>query len=201
MALTKKEQHIQNNIFQLLHNKSKKQNHPWLIGMVGLIGSGKSATAQMIAKNAGMTIVQSDYVRKHLQASHAPYTHAREITYTIASMLLERGASVIVDSDIARPQQRQKIRYLARLRSARLLFVRTYMSDYDAMMKRVIKDKDPIVKTFGMWRRTPLHFRWVDGGEGMWVIKKMNDKDMIEVDTTHVKKWKLDVNRLCKTIS
>ena len=88
-----------------------KYEKPWLVLMVGLPGSGKSTFARKLARETGAVILESDALRKAL--FDAP-THESDESkqlfgaiYDATRLLLESGASVIIDATNLRERDRR----------------------------------------------------------------------------------------------
>jgi aminoglycoside phosphotransferase family enzyme/predicted kinase len=107
----------------------------WLIGVGGVIGTGKSTVAQRVAGWLGAAIVSADATRKELaglahDARAAPAQYSAEATARVQQELLRRaglvlasGRPVLLDTTFSAPQLRVNARALAARHRARWLFV------------------------------------------------------------------------------
>ena len=103
--------------------------------MAGLSGSGKSTTAQQLAKQAGAIRLRSDAVRKHLagvplyeKAGDEMYTAAMtDRTYTrlieLGAQLASQGYRVILDAKFDRQAKRQEAVRIAQSRAIPIAFL------------------------------------------------------------------------------
>jgi hypothetical protein len=98
---------------------------PWVIGVGGLIGAGKSTLAEALARELGFPVVSSDATRKHL-AGLPPTARGGEEIYTCAfsertfaevfrraGVVLESGRGVILDTTFSSRATRRQARALA----------------------------------------------------------------------------------------
>lgn len=78
-------------------NKAKKK--PFVIAMVGAVGSGKTYTAKRLAKTLGAAHIQTDAIRVSLRKQGRAFSRAPALAKARAKRLLSEGRSVIFDSD------------------------------------------------------------------------------------------------------
>ena len=190
--------------------------------MIGLIGSGKSSVAQELAKHIGATIIEGDEIRIQLRKQSERYERARAIAENVAIEIIKQGGNVILDSDFIDQKKRASLREKARKEGVRLVFVCTY-ADLDVVAGRIItanyrnitedffggasskwqgseQNKGAVVKLREMWRRTPLHYHWVNKGGGQWVIKNPPCAVIADIDTTEPDLWKQKVEKCAKQL-
>ncbi len=102
---------------------------PALIVLSGLPGTGKSYLSRILAQRLAAVIVESDRVRKTLSSPPTYSAEESELVHRIcrivASMLLQRGASVIYDATNLVEFQREMIYHLADKSGAKLVIVQT----------------------------------------------------------------------------
>lgn len=125
--------------FELAHRYSGGRDRPIVLVMMGAMGSGKSALAQVLAKRLYLHVVDSDYVRKALvgidpeerrNVGYGEDIYSPEMTdkvyralADIARSMSAEGYSVIVEASYAQKHHRDEIVAAAREVGARVLFV------------------------------------------------------------------------------
>lgn len=220
--LNKKEEKAQNVFMARLDIKRRKTAKPVVVALFGLVGSGKSSVAQELARHTSATVIESDKIRIELRKQGERYENSRLIAENAALEVLRRGGNVILDSDFVDEKKRASVREKTRKTGARLVFIRTYC-DLDVMVGRVLTAtyrnhtddffggaqskwqgseqlRGAAVKIREMWRRTPLHYRWVGEGGGRWELKKFPLAIFTEIDTTDSNSWKRTVERCAKRL-
>jgi predicted kinase len=175
---------------------------PVAVGLIGLIGSGKSTVARGLALRIGATIVDADQIRIELGKRGAGFDRVRAIAENVVLDVLRRGGSVIVDSDFVDVAKRASL--VAKVGGvAQVLFVQTFC-DYLTTIQRIssanyedgsfyhaaaLKQSTPErpvtpahMKLFELSRRTPHHCAWSQAGGGQWRPRKF-DYTIGSVDT------------------
>ncbi|MBI2628090.1 MAG: AAA family ATPase [Candidatus Niyogibacteria bacterium] len=221
-TLTKKEQAAQGAFMAKLDIKKRKTDKPVIVAIIGLVGSGKSAVAQELAKHIGATVIEGDDIRIELRKQSERYEKSRAIAENAVLEVVKQGGNVILDSDFVDDKKRASVREKARKAGVHLVFVRTYC-DLDVMVGRVLtatyhnrvddffggakskwqgseQSKGAAVKVREMWRRTPHHYRWVNQGGGQWKLKKFPFAIFAEIDTTDSNLWKREVEKCAKQL-
>ena len=199
--LSKKEKEVQTEFIQSVktHPSNKK---PIVIAMIGLVGSGKSTVASMIAKQLPATIISGDTIRILLRNKKEKYEKTRAIAENVMMYVLEQNGNVVLDSDFIDPKKRASLREKVRKVNGKLVFVRTY-ADIDVVSQRIrtqkhagdsffggassastAQDSGPDVKFREMWRRTPHHYKWINEDGGKWVLKKLPFSIFTTIDTS-----------------
>ena len=200
-SLPKKEQSILSKLQKRLSIKKRKTDMQLVIGMVGLVGSGKSDVAVKLAPKIGATVIESLDIFRELQKAKLGYDHKRHIERLLTLYVLEQGGSVILTSDHIDLEKRQTIERLADAMDARYEFIRTH-ADLDVMMGNIAdaaygkedffvnatsswpgKRVGAVVKAREMARRIPYHYSWSEENGGEWKLKRPLLELCCEIDT------------------
>lgn len=219
-TLTDKEKKAEASYEKQLEPTSRKTDKQYLIGTVGLVGSGKSSVARKLAEEIGAVVVSADGLRIELRKLGEKYDNVWLIVENIVENLLYQGCNVIIDSDFVEAPKRASLRTVARRRKGlKLLFLRTTV-DVDIMVERALNAdyagkegeffrgasskageiaRGAAVKVREMHRRTPLHYRWIREGGGKWRPRRF-DFVFAEIDTTVPDKWMMVVSKLAKKL-
>lgn len=197
--LTPKEAEIQKDFLKKL--VIEPHTDQLVIGIIGLVGSGKSSVAQHLAMSIDATVIENDAIRIELRKQGESYDRVWAIAENLCVKVLERGGNIILDSDFADEKKRASLREKVRKFGVRLVFIRTHC-DFDVASQR-IRENDPgeffnnatslstssekgkDVKMRELNRRMPLHYRWVNKAGGKWVLKKFPFAIFAEIDTTY----------------
>lgn len=186
-----------------------------IVGMVGLVGSGKSVVANYLASLIGATVVCEDEIRLELQKQGAGYDHARLIGENIVEQVIKHGGNLTLDSDFVDKNKRESLRQLAKKAGVQLFFVRT-VCDIDVMSQRirendageffnsagtksVSKDHGKDVKFREMMRRLPQHYNWENADGGRLTPKMMNFVSFAPIDTAS-EDWQTNVESIAVSI-
>lgn len=204
--LSKKEKKVL-EYFKKKIKASRAVKKPLVIGMVGLVGSGKTRVSKLLSKELGFPVVSGDDIRKKLRAEKESYDNTREITRRLVANLLESDSGIIIDSDHIDAGKRNNLKKIAKDGGAKVLFVRS-VCDMDESFKRMIGDKYPKSGFFDgaydkvreAWRRTPLHYSWSKDKGGHFHVKKLPFV-FEEVDTTFEDKMKKKIKAVARKLS
>lgn len=125
--------------FDLAESYTLKTKHPFLIIMMGLVATGKSALARAVADRTGAEVISSDVTRKNLLNIPLNERHFDEFdsglysgemnrkTYDAmfaeARSLLQQGRGVIIDASFRKLAERRAARDLARREKAGFILV------------------------------------------------------------------------------
>lgn len=221
-TLTKKERAAQDAFMTNLKVEKRNTACPVVVATIGLVGSGKSSVARELARHINATVVKGDDIRIELRKQGERYERARAIAEDAALEVVKRGGNAILDSDFIDAKKRASLRAKARNAGIRLVFICTYC-DLDVMEGRIItatyhnrvddffggasskwngseQSKGAVIKLREMRRRIPLHYRWVNRGGGLWVIKKPPCTVLADIDTTDSDSWKIEVVKCAKKL-
>lgn len=100
-----------------------KKRHKFLIGLVGLVGSGKTHAAKFFVKELGAVHIRTDAIRVQLRKQGKTYDAAPRIARKQWENALARGRSVIADFDAIRPERQKELRNTAGRFQAKPIFV------------------------------------------------------------------------------
>jgi predicted kinase len=195
--------------------KKGRTRKPVIVALIGLVGSGKSSVARVLAELIGATIVEGDAIRVELRKQGERYEQTRAIAENVAIEIVEKGGNVVLDSDFIDVYKRASLREKARKAGVSLLFVSTYC-DIDVISQRIRQnhsdeffkgassastspEKGKDVKFREMVRRLPLHYRWENKAGGEWRIKKPPCAVLADIDTERFF-WKEEVENCTKKI-
>ncbi len=214
--LNKKELKVQGDYLKKLKIKKRKTKTSVVVAMVGLVCSGKSNTAKEIGKHIGGTVVVGDDIRILLRKQKQNYNNVRQIVENVSKEVLEKGGSIVLDSDFVASDKRKILKDLVKKIGVKVVFIRTF-ADRDIMIGWAVnlkkdeffgsagsewkgKNKTAVVKIREMWRRAPYHYKWEDKGIGRWVLKKLPFKLFAEINTGDSGKWKKEVEKISKKL-
>lgn len=217
--LSKKEQDVIDAFLKKMKLPRAKSGRLFVVGMIGLVGSGKSSVADILAQELGAVIVSGDMLRIALRKKKVGFVHLQAIARRITARVLEQGGSVVVDSDFVDAGKRNEIKKVAKDGGAQMRFVRV-VCDHDVIIGRIMAErfgtkatdlfagaettwkgqkKPAVVKLREMWRRTPHHYTWSMDKGGHWVQKTIQDV-FATVDTTESLKTKKKIKEIAGRI-
>lgn len=220
--LTEKEQEVQRKFIEGLGLSEKKDAPGRIVGIVGLIGSGKSRIAQGLAKEFPAVIVEGDAVRVCLREAGVSYDRAWKICENTAIAAAERGAHVVIDADYIAAEKRASLNRAAKRARVDVVYLRT-ICDFDVMLGRMIVASYPersffggastgwegtadqrgaVVKIRELIMRLASHYKMEETkypARYQWTPRKFSFVDFT-VDTTNEKKWPEEVKKIAKQI-
>jgi predicted kinase len=219
--LTKKEQLAQEAFVKKLQIRKRKTKQPFIVAVLGLVGSGKSSVAKEIAKYIGAVVVNADNIRIELRKQKERYEATDAIAENVVFEILKQGGDIVIDSDFSNAKKRKNLLQKAKINKISVVFVRT-ICNFDVMMGRILtavyknkKDdffggasskwqgnehKGAVVKIREMWRRTPHHYKWINQDGGKWILKKFQFPILAEIDTTDEKMWPKQIKKLSEKL-
>lgn len=221
--LTKGEHLVEMALLQAIPTMSRRTKSAYVVGMVGLVGAGKSSVAREIAERIGAVVVSGDAIRIMLRAHGECLDRTRAIAENIAREIVLRGGNVVIDSDFIDANKRAALKAKLKSTKARIVYVRVH-ADIDMVLGRVMSTvhhasefseeffsgasscwngdsayKGGIVKLREMWRRTSHHYCWSDVGGGRWTLRKLSFPLFMTIDTTTLA-WKGEVSDVVKRL-
>ena len=199
----------------------KKHPKPVLVGMVGLVGSGKSTVAKEIAKHLKAEIIWQDGIRLAFRRRRGSYRTAevdREADRLLGQVLRE-GRNAVDDGDAVSTRNQKRLARLAKRYGARLLFVRVicasdvvfgrivstpradpYFAGASSLFRGSPKAKAIAVKLRELWHRTPLHYTWsIPRESSRWTLKLLPHRFTAMIDTSH-EGWKRGIASIARVI-
>ena len=109
-----------------LHKPSKTNNTILLI-LSGLPGTGKSYLADLIATNLPVTVIETDFIRKHLfkqpTYSWKENSSVFSLCHSLIEELLTNKISVLVDATNLLRQNRKKLYQIAKTNKSEILLI------------------------------------------------------------------------------
>lgn len=201
------------NSLKISRRKSKK---PVVMAMVGLVGSGNSSVAKALGPSIGATIIEANHIRVLLRKRKQGYESVGNISKKALVMVLKKGGNAILDSDFVDSKKRKNFEQKIKKTGAKIVYLRTFC-DRDILIGRLLnakytlndlyggasanwngKNKPAVVAIREMWRRTPWHYRWSEGGGGRFLLKKLRIPFLAEIDTGG--DWKKKIPSITKKI-
>lgn len=197
-TLSEAEKHIFQEYKSSLDIPDKQSDDPTAVLMVGLVASGKTYTASIIADRYNLAHIRADSIRTRLRKQNCGYANVRTIVEKTVREVTAAGYGVVVDSDFASGDKRTRIEAVLSDAGAGILYVRTHVS-FDTAIARVFGESldqffrkagsntedthnGKVVKIREMIRRLPHHYEWQDEDGGRWQRKPFSFVDQ-EVDT------------------
>jgi|SRR3989338_8771748 len=183
-----------------------------VVCMVGVVGSGKTVTANLIANLIGGIVVIGDNLRVKQRKIGSSFERTRFLGEKIVRLILDRNQNVVLDSDHVDSEKRASILAKSKEWGAKVVFVRTYADpyvmiqrlrderytpdsffggaivpvDYPELNRLGAQGKGGVVAEFERDRRMLLHYNWIDESGGRFVLKKLDFQVIGEIDTSAV---------------
>lgn len=177
----------------LPENKARRRN---IVGMVGLVGSGKSKFARLLAPTMGAVVIDNNEIRAILRRSNIDFARANVIAVHAARHALGKNYSVIFDSDHIDADKRALAMALGRNLRVKVSFIRvlTQLQIIIGRIKKADLSKDEfyqgaksdwtgdpeitpnIIKQDECLRRLSHHYRWSEWAApgGIWQLRKLS---------------------------
>ena len=123
----------------------EKAERPFVVAMIGLIGSGRTTVAKMLANRIkGAVLVQSNSARYLLREAEMPWgENVRQVLQIVAKDLLARDYGVVFDGNAADEEDRKNIEEIANANGARTLYVKVNINPAIARERERAKYDNP----------------------------------------------------------
>lgn len=123
----------------------EKTERSFVVAMIGLIGSGRTTVAKMLAvKIRGVVLIQSNSARYLLKEAGMSWgENVRWVLKVVAKDLLARGYSVVFDVNAADEKDRKNIEEIASASGAKVLYVRINLNPEIAKSREKAKYDNP----------------------------------------------------------
>lgn len=227
--LTTTEKCVQKEFIVSLGVEPSKSAWPGkIVAIVGLLGSGNSSVARVLANAFPAVVIEGEVVHTLLREAGASQDRAWKISENIAIAVADKGKNVIIDADFVQPEKRKSLLYAAKHKDINVLFVRV-TCHVEMINYRIVKasyregsffpganptskelkeiwstldanTRGMIIKKKEMQRRLLNHYRWQGGTHGGKLMLKKMPFVNFEIDTTDEKKWPEEVKRIVKQI-
>ncbi|GAH77472.1 unnamed protein product, partial [marine sediment metagenome] len=155
---------IASSYFDLAHAYTRSR--PSLFITTGLVGTGKTALAQALAKRLGLVVISSDVTRKRLASIPVTEHHFEEFDtgiyspefsrktydkmYSEAKHVLSDGGSVIMDASFIKAGERLKAKELAKETSADFFIIECTL-DKESIKQRLTQRLEQETTSDGRW--------------------------------------------------
>lgn len=138
-------EHVTQDFLDRLVLPAEKPSKPFVLGIVGQIGSGKTTIARLIAPElSGTVIVQANSARFLLKEADMPWgDNVRDIVRLATQRLLAQGYAVIFDGSSAEEKDRQNAEQAVAESGAPVFYVRIAISTENAKAREKTKYDDP----------------------------------------------------------
>lgn len=226
-VFTSAERRVEVSLFRKNHVFSRKTKRPFIIAMIGLVGSGKSAVARSLAERIGAAIIEGDVIRTLLRSEGARLEGTYKIEQNFGFEIIRQGGVAILDSDYIDAPKRATLLHRAKVQGIEVVFIRT-VCDLDIMFGRIMsadagdffngasskwqdeKTRCAAIKLRELTARLPLHYkyqwgrglliRWIAPGRGSWKLKKLPFPIFSEIDTTYESIWCDRLTTIARTL-
>lgn len=137
----------------------EKAKSPFIVAVIGLVGSGRSAVARQVVKSVpGVIYVQSNSARKLINEDFSHYglkwgENVRQLLKYAADRFLSDGYGVVFDGNAADEEDRENIRKMAEQNGVRVFYIRINIDPEVAKQREKKRYDDPNwVSTFDDFR-------------------------------------------------
>lgn len=195
-----------------------KVTQPTIVGIFGLVGSGKSTVVAELMKQTKTKAkaISYDDIRLELRKQGKPMDDVYPEGARRVLTALKQYPLVLLDSDAVRTEKRKQMEQLAKKFGASIRYVRV-ICELDTMISRSMLNKPHTLFTLNhkgrnnaqagqaaklreMMRRLPWHYQWSKENGGKWTLKALPVKLEAVIDTTDGKTWKKQVKQFAKKL-
>ncbi|MEK7121600.1 MAG: ATP-binding protein [Patescibacteria group bacterium] len=122
-----------------------KADKPFVVAMIGLIGSGRTMVAKMfVEKLKGAVLIKSDSARYLLKEADLPWgDNVRQILKGVATDLLNREYGVVFDGNATDEEDRKNISDMANQNGAEVFYIRINIDSEIAKERKRTRYEDP----------------------------------------------------------
>ncbi len=124
-----------------------QKQRPFVVAMIGPVGSGKTYIAKILAKRLRAQRFTTDDIRRRLARQGQSISRAIAISDKLREQALSRQRSIILDFDAVRAQKHRELKALAKRHGGRIYFVRVKAPEA-VILKRLRSQRYPIPGVF-----------------------------------------------------
>lgn len=134
------------NFLSKLKLPAEKTVKPFIVAILGLIGSGRTTVAKIFIKGLqGAVLIKSDSARYLLKETGLPWgENVRQILKDVAIDLLGQGYGVVFDGNAADEEDKKNISEIADQTGAKVFYVRINIDSEIARERKRARYGDPL---------------------------------------------------------
>lgn len=152
-----------------------RRARPILFLMSGVVGSGKTTVARLLARRYRAALVRTDDIRVYLKKYSDKRPYIKPMAREVAKLLLAGGINVVCDADVL-PAEQVRLRKLAKQGGVRVFSIRV-ICDPQVIIERFLVAKpnkhahgSAAHAIYEFWRRSPFHYCWSSSNGGRFEI-------------------------------
>ncbi|MDO8560942.1 MAG: AAA family ATPase [bacterium] len=96
----------------------------FLIAFIGVVGSGKTYIASILARKLKALHIRTDSIRIFLRKKGKTYSSAPQLAKALAKSAFSKNRSVVFDFDAVNPKRQLELRQFAKKFGAKIFFIR-----------------------------------------------------------------------------